>query len=188
MKKPLIFIFVLLILLSSPALANEKTFIDDVDWGMSKSKVIENIDFQIINSNKKKTDDFLYTSLVFNGEFTNSAGNYQFSFANDQLYSISALLFAEEKDIAEKYYMKWKISLKENKIDHSENDLYEESSNDSKQFSLKNSRYEGNLYLVNINKANLSKFNINKNDIPGSFEYMVMHDISNYTILLNVTM
>ncbi|PTX14836.1 hypothetical protein SAMN04488598_1458 [Halanaerobium congolense] len=188
MKKTLILIFVLLVLLSSSALANEATFIDDVEWGMNKSKVIENTDLQIINSNTEKREGTSYTTLVYNGEFVGSRGNYQLFFVNDQLYSITRFLLTEEEDIAENYYQKWRIDLKENKINHSKNNLEENTGKGVKQTLLENSRYDGNLFWIDLNKADLSKFNINKNNIPEVFEYMIINDISNNTILLNATM
>jgi hypothetical protein len=129
---------------------------------MSKPKVIENTDLQIVDSNTEKREGTSYTTLVYNGEFVNSRGNYQLFFVNDHLYSITRMLLTGDDNISENYYKKWKIDLKANTV------------KGVKQTLLKNSRYEGDLYLIDLNKADLSKFNISKNNIPEVFKYMII--------------
>lgn len=155
---------------------------------MNKSEVIENIDLQIINSNSKKRDETTFTTLVYNGEFVNSRGNYQLFFINDQLYSIMRLLFTGEEDIAENYYKKWKLDLKANKNNRSENNLNESVGKGLEQTSLKNSVYEVNLNFVDLNKVDLSKFNIDKNSIPKNIKYMVTYDVFNKSISISAQM
>ena len=182
MKNLLILTFIFLVILSSSVLAGQETFIEDIEWGMNKSEVIENINLQIINSSSEKRDGTSFSTLVYNGDFVNSRGNYQLFFINDQLYSILRLLFTGEEDIAENYYKKWNLDLKPKDNNYPGDNLEEKIDRGLKGLLLNNSGYEGNIYLIDLNKADLSEYNINKSNIPKSIKYMVTHDILNKSV------
>lgn len=180
MKKYLILTFIFLLFLSSPVFASLDTCIDDVEWRMSKSEVIENIELQIIDSNTGKEDGHSFTTLLFNNEnFVNAVGTYEMFFVNDHLLSIKKVVYTGEKNIAEKYYKKFKLDLKSNDSNYSGNNYVEKNKRGVKQLLLNNSGYEGEVNLIEIDKADLTQFNIEKNNIPRKFEYIISYDVFN---------
>lgn len=190
MKKTLVFCFLILILISSIAVASEKTYFDNIKFGMSTFEVMENIDFKIKDTIKKEQNGILMTSLIYKGDFINSTGFYIFGFADNKLATISRLLFANERETVDNYHNSWEMDL--SFLDGSGYLSEPENKEGITAQGLNSPNYEGFLGLIETNEINMSELGITNNipkeiDIPVERDFMLMDMLISKQIKKKIT-